>query len=334
MDAGVAIGWVNTALMAVAGGLALARWRRLRWFPVYALIIPLLALLGRLFWYNHDFYLFKDHLGNLLLLLAVAEAWRVEAKGRQWWVLLVLPVVLFLSFYPLPLALRYQLPQEPVLAALVLMLPRALKIRSPVLTGWAFFATFILLYDAAAALLPELNWPVLQLVYPLAFLAMDSIWLWALLQPERERLLQLLSALAGRLKPARPSAEAGPSAEAQSGDAAIRDALYSNVFSFPANINDLRGGERPAAESLRSALSDIRMRLDVIEEALGTITRLSLDRDKVFLSRPELAIYLGSTEEVAERFVEFHRIKKIRYTAERGDWAVFTADVNEALGIG
>jgi hypothetical protein len=66
---------------------------------------------------------------------------------------------------------------------------------------------------------------------------------------------------------------------------------------------------------------------------MDTVVKLALERDKIFLSRSDLAVYLGVKEPVADKFVSYHDLRKIPLTGDAEDWIVFTRDVNEAIGI-
>ena len=61
MDWVVAHNWINTLILGVLGIAVLVhtRWQKFRWFVCYALIGTFLAVLYKVWFYNHPFYLFK-----------------------------------------------------------------------------------------------------------------------------------------------------------------------------------------------------------------------------------------------------------------------------------
>ena len=112
MDLGVVIGWLNTVLIGALGLAVLfsRRWRHLKWFPVYALSICLLAVVYKLWLFTADFSLATRLIGELLCLAAVAEALRKDANKQPtwlWFALAGLTVVPFLPRSPAP-NLRFQ----------------------------------------------------------------------------------------------------------------------------------------------------------------------------------------------------------------------------------
>jgi len=340
MDLGVALGWINISLLAIVGIFANFRWKHLGFFPVYALTLSLLGFLGLAFWYNYDFVLITFDIGNLLCLLAVAEVWRIEMKGRQWWFGLALIPMVVIPFLPLSYTLAYQLPQTSLTVVLVLLLPAAFKRGNALLIGWGFNGLATIIADIASHFLPAASWPVIRFVYPAAFLAMNGIWLWKLLEPERARLAEFLARFM-------PGAELAPQAagngrlgrhapdevEAALESGIAESALGAEIYEFPQGISDPGDFELPEPPEIGEALEEINLRLESIETAMDTVAKLAMEKDKIFLSRAELALYLGVAEGVVDRFIRHHRIKKIPLTGDKDDWIVLINDVNEAIGI-
>jgi len=340
MDLGVALGWINISLLAIVGIFANFRWKHLGFFPVYALTLSLLGFLGLAFWYNYDFVLITFDIGNLLCLLAVAEVWRVELKQKQWWFGLALIPMVVIPFLPLSYTLAYQLPQTSLTIVLVLLLPAALKRGNALLIGWGFNGLATIIADIASHFLPAASWPVIRFVYPAAFLAMNGIWLWKLLEPERERLTEffarfapgarLAAQTAGDAEFGRPAAD---DVEAALENGIAESAAEAEIYDFPSGIPSHDDFELPEPPEIGEALEEINLRLESIETAMDTVAKLAMEKDKIFLSRAELVLYLGVSEGVVDRFIRHHRIKKIPLTGDKDDWIVLINDVNEAIGI-
>ncbi len=340
MDLGVALGWINISLLAIAGIFANFRWKHLGFFPVYALTLSVLGFLGLIWWYNYDFSLIRSNIGNLLCLLAVAEVWRVEFKRSQWWFIIALMPMVIIPFLSLDYTLAYQLPQASLTIVLVLLLPIAFKRRNAILIGWGINGFVAIFADIAAYMWPAASWPIIRFVYPAAFLAMNGIWLWKLLEPERAKLAEFLARFM-------PGAELAPQAagngrlgrhapdevEAALQSGIAESALGAEIYEFPRGISEPDDFELPEDTEVGGTLEEINLRLESIETAMDTVAKLAMEKNKIFLSRPELALYLGVSENVADKFIKHNRIKTIPLTGDANDWVVLFNDVNEAIGI-
>jgi len=177
----VGIGWINILLIGTAGVLSITRWRRYRLFPIYALLVAIMAFIGQLpELYTADFYMLRFALGGGLCLLAAGEAYR-NATGRTPWIagLALITIVAAPLFIGLPDS--YWLQREGLVIALLLMF----RGEDPVLSGFGLYGGLIIASDIVKAVCPGLTWTLLQSVDPLAFTAMSITWLWFLWEPER-----------------------------------------------------------------------------------------------------------------------------------------------------
>jgi len=330
----VALGIVNTGLIALVGVIAIFRWRHLRWFPVYALTIAAFAAITILLpWiYTHELSIIRRTAGELLCLLAVVEVMRKEADGEPWWALPALLGLVVVPFLPLPLEVRYYLPQDIFALGLALELPQAINKKSAPLLGWSVIGAATLVSDILKISIPTATeWNVLIFLDPLWFTAMGSIMLVGALWPEVDR---YLVPLAGAVRDgwrrldyalSRQPATAGNLNGGTTGGAVIRQ--------FPLAGTGADTGIRAAGRgNVDAALEEIIDRLDALEASLETAAMLSVRLNKTFLSPADLASYLGVSEETARRFVDTHDISRIQLTDNLDEWVVFRADVDNELG--
>ena len=330
----MALGIVNTGLIALVGVIAIFRWRHLRWFPVYALTIAAFAAITILLpWiYTHELSIIRRTAGELLCLLAVVEVMRKEADGEPWWALPALLGLVVVPFLPLPLEVRYYLPQDIFALGLALELPQAINKKSAPLLGWSVIGAATLVSDILKISIPTATeWNVLIFLDPLWFTAMGSIMLVGALWPEVDR---YLVPLAGAVRDgwrrldhalSRQPATAGNLNGGTPGSGVIRQ--------FPLAGTGADTGIRAAGRgNVDAALEEIIDRLDALEASLETAAMLSVRLNKTFLSPADLASYLGVSEETARRFVDTHDISRIQLTDNLDEWVVFRADVDNELG--
>ena len=330
----MALGIVNTGLIALVGVIAIFRWRHLRWFPVYALTIAAFAAITIMLpWiYTHELSIIRRTAGELLCLLAVVEVMRKEAGGEPWWALPALLALVVVPFLPLPLTVRYYFPQAIFALGLTLELPQAIKRKSAPLLGWSVIGAATLVSDILKITVStRVVWDVLRFLDPLWFTAMGSIMLAGALWPEVERyLIPVARVVKGswrRLDYAlsRQTAAAGNPDGSIPGGAVVRP--------FPMAGTGADVGFRPSGRgNVDAALEEIIDRLDALEAALETAAMLSVRLQKTFLSPADLASYLGVSEETARRFVGTHDISRIQLTDNPEEWVVFRADVDDELG--
>ena len=272
MDFGVVLGVINTTLLAAIGVIALFRWPQRRMFQVYAFVMSAASVVGAIWFYDYFFFLYKNAVGNLLALLFVVESWRQDVGGRPWWVLIALVPMALIPFAPIDYALRYQLPQIPLLIVCITMLPAALRVGSPILIGAGIYGVLALFGDSIAleqiissllgrhSLTPAIIVSIIRFVYPMFFLLQLGFWYHAILAPER---IWLFRRLARRLLP-----------------------------------------EEVASESLTQKVEDLALRLDALEMSLETIGAVQATlSNKPYYTHSDIAHILGISEEEARRFV-------------------------------
>jgi len=177
----VGIGEINILLIGTTGLLSITRWRRYRFFPIYALLVAAMGVIGLLpALYVPAVSMLRFALGGGLCLLAAGEAYR-NTTGKTPWIagLALITMVAAPLFVGLPDS--YWLQREGLVIALLLMF----RGEDPVLSGFGLYGGLIIASDIVKAICPGLTWTLLQSVDPLAFTAMCITWLWFLWEPER-----------------------------------------------------------------------------------------------------------------------------------------------------
>lgn len=193
------VGWLNTVLIGLVGVLAMRRWPRLVVFPAYALFVCALMFIGKLpGFYEPMFYMFREWICIVCCLAAIMEALR-RATGRwPWWVLAAFVLPALAPFMGVDLALRYQLQREALVVTQALLIFWAA--RSPQLRGWVAYGLMVMASDVVKLLNPAAAMMLLRAFDPLMFTAMCGVWLWALLEPERVMLVDMLRPGRGRAR--------------------------------------------------------------------------------------------------------------------------------------
>jgi len=317
---GLLFGWVNTALLGVFGlsVLLTRRWRHLRWLPVYFLVVFSLAVVYKLWLYNSDFYFLKLMVSELLSLGVAVEILRKEAGKRPLWPWLALLCLVILPFAPIHPFMRYFLPFEVFALGLALEIPTALRIRSAPLLAWSLLGAATLVSDLIKYFRPwEEVYRILVFLDPWWFMGFSLILLAGLFWPELERSWRWLLRLRPQPRPRLVRAAEPVSAEG------------GNITSFPRNDS---APERSMVRPEPATLEVISDKLDAISAAFEASSMLPRDFNKPFLSPRDLAVYLGTDEETARKFVERKSIDKVQLTDDPEEWVVFRADVDSALG--
>ena len=329
MDWAAIHSWGNTILLGGLGVFALAtrRWKHLKWFPVYAFIVTLLAIV-KLPWFNtHEVSIANRLMGELLCLGAVAEALRKDAKKQPHWLWFALLGLTVVPFLPLNRYLLYYLPQEIFAVGLAMELPTALKTRRSPLLGWAIIGAATLTSDILKLTIAiEEIVLIIRFLDPWFFTVMVVVMFGSLFQPEIERWIlpafKKIKALADRPIALPQPAVREPSAKKTS--AAKKSAVVIPLAS--------RAKEKADNRELYPPWSEIEERLEAIEELIRSMAAEQITVRKIrrmMLSPTDLAIYLGTTEELARKFVDEHGISKLQLSKAPDEWLVFRADVDD-----
>jgi hypothetical protein len=324
--------WFNTALPGVMGAAVLLtrRWRHLRWFPIYALLVFLMNVVYLTWLYNYPFYWIKHLSGELLALGVVVEVLRKEANKRPLWPWLALASLASVYFLPIDGGLKFYLPQEIFAIGLALELPTALRIRSAPLLAWAVIGSATVVSDLIKFLSPwEKIHEIMRMLDPIFFTIFGLILLCGIFWPE-------LSALGRRVAAASAGLRAGPQpVEPLEETAGTRREDGGNIAMFPLKSSTPTDNYDMVVDTEISKdrkLELISKKLDALDAAVETAAMLSLSLKKPFLSPQDLSLYLGADVDTAKRFVEKHGITKIHLTDNKDEWVVFRADVDSALG--
>ncbi|HUX07272.1 MAG TPA: hypothetical protein VMX35_08160 [Acidobacteriota bacterium] len=327
--------WCNTALLGLLGAAVLAtrRWRHLRWFPFYALVIFFLSVVYLLWQYTPEFSLMKRLVGELLALGVVVEVLRKEADRRPKWPWLALISLTLVPFLPLDPYTRYYLPQEIFAIGLALELPTALRSRSAPLLAWSVIGIATITSDSIKLMSPSLEvLQILRMLDPLVFTVFIGILVTGFFLPEIARLAKSLQRFAlGRKQKLPKLPFANELAPARS-----HAAESEWVVAFPDQRNSLVTARIPVTTEPSPGcglpMESLSRKLEALALAIETSSRISLSLKKPFLSPQDLALYLGVEEATARKFVELRELVKIQLTDAPGEWVVFRADVDEKLG--
>ena len=308
----------NTLLLGVFGmALALSRrWSHLRWLSVYVLALFVCSVVYRTILPTSEFSLLKRLVGELLALGVVVEILRKEVGKRPLWPWFALAGLTFVPFLPLHPAMLYYLPQEIFAIGLALELPTALRNKNAPLFAWSMLGTATLLSDTIKLIVPsKVVWQVLIRMDTWLFTGFVVLLLGGLFLPELRALRAFLLSISTRRSGALQGAAhaCAPSA----------GKAHDNVIDFESHPH--------AINRLRSDLEEIFTRLDALGAAIGMTSLNPVSFEKPFLSREELALYLGTSEDVAERFVETSGIEKRSLTGEPDKWVVRLEDVRDVL---
>ena len=311
----------NTLLLGIFGiSLVLSgRWRHLRWLPVYVLTLLVCSLAYRAFLPTPEFSLLKRLVGELLALGVVVEILRKDAGKRPIWPWFALAGLTVIPFLPLHPAMRYYLPQEIFALGLALELPSALRGKNAPLIAWSLLGMATLLSDALKLIAPSrVVWQVLILMDTWLFTGFVILLLGGLFLPELRRIGNWFSEAAAR------------------DDAGYDNAAHAGATSgepaAPPQAKVIRFENRSgAARRMRMELEELNTRLDALGAAIGMTSLTPPSLEKTFLSRRELALYLGTSPEVAERFIDNSGIEKHPLTEEPGAWVVRLEDVKDTL---
>jgi hypothetical protein len=345
MSWGVAHGWINTVLLLLVGLFVLltGRWKHLKWFPVYALAVSGLTFFqllcaysldfSQILWINVvDFFHTKRLVGELLCLGAVVEVIRKEARKQPFWPWFALLGLVIIPFLPIDPFAKYYLPYDIFALGLALEMGTALIVKSAPLLAWSVIGAATVVSDSLKFLIP---WPevsaVLVFLDPWFFTAMCGILLGGLFWEEIEKyILPVTQAFTNKLwQPvfvdAADKRRIGP-ADAKS--------VATPEYELKARIgvgNGEEKGKYEASDKWDSSIEEILMRLEALEDIVRYTVEASPKVRKMFLSPVDLAIYLGTTEELARRFVEEHNLSKIPLSDKPDEWLVFRAEVEDAL---
>jgi hypothetical protein len=333
MEWGVVHGWINTLILGVLGLAVLAnpRWRRFRWFVCYALIGTALAVVYKLFFLTYEFYLLKFIVTNLLALGAVVELVRSEKSKVPFWSWGALLCLVVVPFLPIDWNLRF------TLAPLVLYFGQALSIQIALQCGNVLLigmSVMGLSYFAAAIikLFSEFEqfWAALRYLDPWFFTVIVSLMVIGVYLPQ---ILKVLKRSAAAIRSWRPASQHLQPAPAGTEGVGLRDSdpASCSVYQFPAAARSGAQNHLSEGAALRFMMDEILERFDTMEEALAAAATISMSARKTFLSLSDLAVYLGVSEDVAERFVEHRRITKIPLTGEGGAWVVARSSIDAEL---
>lgn len=325
--------WFNTALPGVMGIAVLLsrRWRHLKWFPFYALIIFAMNVVYLAWFYNIPFYWIKHFTGELLALGVVVEVLRKEANKTPIWPWLALISLSTAYFLPIDGNLKFYLPQEIFAIGLALELPTALRVKSAPLFAWALIGSATLVSDVIKYFNPwEVVFQILRVLDPMVFTIFGFILIGGIFWPEMSRFGRRVQLFLPSFRLGlRPVPATGSSIAGSSGEST------ENIMIFPQQKSTLVGAE----ESHKSdgigrdrKLELISKKLDALGAAVEAAAMLSLSLKKPFLSPHDLALYLGTDVETAKKFVEKHKVTRIKLTDNPEEWVVFRADVDSALG--
>jgi hypothetical protein len=325
--------WFNTALPGVMGAAVLLarRWRHLRWFPFYALLVFFMNVLYLSWLYNYPFYWIKHLTGELLALGVVVEVLRKEANKRPIWPWFALVSLATVYFLPIDQNLKSYLPQEIFAIGLALELPTALRVKSAPLLAWAMIGSATVVSDLIKFVSP---WPkiheIMRVLDPMFFTIFGIILLAGIFWPELstvgKKAAVFLSSLPWGPKPIKVVEETNSSS---------RPGGPGNLASFPSRPSaPLEGKQGFGVEQISQdkKLELISQKLDALGAAVEAAAVLSISLKKPFLSPQDLALYLGVDVETARRFVEQRGIAKIHLTDSADEWVVFRADIDSALG--
>jgi hypothetical protein len=333
MDWGVVHNWINNLIMAGLGVAVLAnpRWRRYIWFVCYALVGTAFAVLYMSFFFNHPFYLAKLIVTNLLALGAVVELVRKETGKEPLWAGPAILCLVTVPFLPIDWELRYTLAPIVLYFGQGLAISTAVKRRNILLTGMSAMG---LAYGAGAVfkLFGETNaaWTALRYLDPWFFTTVVSLMLTGILMPQLvvglKKTWEFIRSWNFNPHPLRPvEAEAlslgMPGSETENG----------GVYQFPSAARSSTKNHLSEGAALRFLMDELLERFDTMEEALAAAATISMSTRKTFLSRSDLAVYLGVSEEVAERFVEHRGITKLPLTNKGKEWVVSRESVDQAL---
>ncbi len=326
--------WCNTALLGLLGVAVLVsrRWRHIRWFPFYALVILLLSVVYLVWQYTPEFSVMKRLVGELLALGVVVEVLRKEADRRPLWPWLALISLTFVPFLPLDPYTRFYLPQEVFAIGLALELPTALRSRSAPLLAWSVIGIATVTSDSIKLISPTLEvQQVIRVLDPIVFSVFVGILIAGFLWPEIEKLVRSVQRIVlGRKRkllklPLRESLATAESPTREMG----------RVVSFPDQRSAAVTAWVPASSETpgrRLQVESLSRKLEALAHAIEVSSRLSLSLKKPFLSPQDLAMYLGVEEETARKFVAQRELVKVQLTDDPSEWVVFRADVDEKLG--
>lgn len=331
----VILGWINTSFLGVLGLAVLMtrRWRHLKWLPVYIFIVFFLSVVQLLGLYIHEFSFPKRLICCLLHLGAVAEVLRKDAVKSPHWLWFALFGLTVIPFLPIGQEMIYFLPQFFFYAGLSLELPTALRLKSTPLLGWSVFGAATIVSNLIKIIKPidEVE-KLLAFLDPCIFTVMVGIMFTSLFWPEVERWilpsLRKIKPLLNRNVFERASERSEEKiADAQKSAPAVEQ-TKSRI--------KLRVGIEEPGKVVKSpherAIEELETRLGMLEEVVKAAIQSDVKKiRKMFLSPVDVAIYLGTNEEMAKRFVEHHKIPKLQLSEDPDDWLVFRADVDDNI---
>jgi hypothetical protein len=298
-DWGVAVGWINTLLLAgVWLSLYLTdRWPHLRWLRLYALTVGILSIVQLLAAYNHEFGLIKRPVSELLFLGVCVEALLLEAGKKPVWVWPAFGSLVLCQFLPIPVYYAYWIPQVVFSIGLSLELPTALRLRNPSLLAWSILGAGTAVSDAIKLIKPA-NELVLVLHYvdPLIYTAALLILYAGIYRDE------LLSHVIPRLQRLHSASwkEFGKR-QSRAAEPLPAAAALPRVRVLPQRADDK---ERE--------IEQINSRLDMLQAMTSFSIRKSLLLQKDALTVLEISVLIGGTEEQARRWIEQHNLPLVR----------------------
>lgn len=333
------IGWINTILFGALGIAVLLtrRWKHLRWFPFYILIIVLLTVIQALWFFTHEFSYTKRIICGMLALGAASEVLRKDADKKprwRWFALLGLTVIPFIPMNPVML---YYLPLLFLYIGFALELPTALRIKNAPLLGWSVYGIATVISDGIKLIKPiEDIVKIGMLLDTMIFTAMVLIMFTGLLWPEIERWvlpqLKKLGDLSGR-----PVFAQKKAVENETEKAAYRIEVpivpriekhkpenFIEILTLLKAIDEKLAG---LAENIAVIDDKILVLQEYVKSLSGQHTRLT----KMFLNPIDVAVFLGTDEVTARQFVDIHNIPKLMLSEDADNWLVFRADVEDAL---
>ena len=306
-------GWINTILIGIMGlsMLSMERWRKLKWFIVYSLVLffgtVIYLLIPQL--QTYQVYSAKRSIDYLLLLLAARELikhyFHSDWKLDLWFTLSLIPILVafpFGVFVPriqLPYV-GYLLPRVVMFAGIAVISYRALSRKYHLLFAVSMFSAAVLISDIQKISgSPYLAW-MYQVNFDLwVFTAYSVIGLYGIFYKE---IVWLKSRFGLRVGSSTMVTTSGMKIETEvTFGSTLDDLLNLPVNRLPGSSDEL--------QNLDNLLEFANRHIDVMHQD--------------FLNPRELATYLGcGAEKTAEEFVTSLGVSKIVDKKDAEKWKV------------
>ena len=336
MDWGFVHGWINSIMLGMVALIMIVfrRWSHLRWLAGYALVVSFLSILYKLvpqFYGNYDFYVTKRFIGYLLFLGAAAEILRKDFDITPWWIIpailaIFIPAVLF----P-PYGWFFYLPRIILFIGVASTLYRAVKGRNVPLLALAIGSVGDIVSDALKLISTLYQITMVQiLIDPWCSTVMSAILITGALWQE---IINILRSIVVKHDIWRLHFKEGltSTVENEPSDDSLHSIAENEVIPFPdeyaRSVAIKAFNSKDFAEDIESAVG----RLTDLEDVLQAAAILVSLSNKTFLSLREVAIYLGTTDDVALKYVEENNIKKIYLSNNSDHWLVVRSDVDENI---